>query len=112
MAYGMISMVVFLLSMLIRAASALGILLPLLYALIVPTVFQGWEEVSHDTFLYLRSSGTTTIETNETDVEKEKGLPLPIVITVVAVVLVGGGVAVYFLYFRKKLSNTRDGSVS
>ena len=42
MAYGMISMVVFLLSMLIRAASALGILLPLLYALIVPTVFQGW----------------------------------------------------------------------
>ena len=42
MAYGMIGMVVFLLSMLIRAASALGILLPLLYALIVPTVFQGW----------------------------------------------------------------------
>ena len=42
MAYGMISMVVFLLSMLIRAASALGVLLPLLYALIVPTVFQGW----------------------------------------------------------------------
>ena len=42
MAHGMISMVVFLLSMLIRAASALGILLPLLYALIVPTVFHGW----------------------------------------------------------------------
>ena len=42
MAYGMLSMVVFLLTMLIRTASALGILLPLLYALIVPTVFQGW----------------------------------------------------------------------
>ena len=42
MAYGMISMVVFLLSALLRFASAVGVLLPLLYALIVPTVFQGW----------------------------------------------------------------------
>ena len=42
MAYGLIRMVMFLLSLLIRAASALGLLLPLLYALIVPTVFQGW----------------------------------------------------------------------
>ena len=42
MAYGLIRMGIFLLSLLIRAASALGLLLPLLYALIVPTVFQGW----------------------------------------------------------------------
>ena len=42
MAYGMISMVVFLLSALLRFASAVGVLLPVLYALIVPTVFQGW----------------------------------------------------------------------
>ena len=42
MAYGMISMVVFLLSALLRFASVVGVLLPLLYALIVPTVFQGW----------------------------------------------------------------------
>ena len=42
MAYGLIRMVMFLLSLLIRAASALGLLLPLLYALIVPTVFQSW----------------------------------------------------------------------
>ena len=42
MAYGLIRMGIFLLSLLIRAASTLGLLLPLLYALIVPTVFQGW----------------------------------------------------------------------
>ena len=42
MAYGLIRIGIFLLSLLIRAASALGLLLPLLYALIVPTVFQGW----------------------------------------------------------------------
>lgn len=70
------------------------------------------EEVSHDTVLHLGSSETTTIETNETDVEKEKGSLLPIIITVVAVVFVGGGVAAYFLYFRKKLSNTQVGSSS
>ena len=62
---------------------------------------ESFEEVSHDTVLYLGSLETTTIETNETDVEKEKGSLLPIIITV-AVVLVGGGVAAYFLYFRKK----------
>ena len=45
MAYGLIRMGIFLLSLLIRAASALGLLLPLLYALIVPTVFQsGYHE--------------------------------------------------------------------
>ena len=42
MAHGLIRIGIFLLSLLIRAASALGLLLPLLYALIVPTVFQGW----------------------------------------------------------------------